>query len=160
VTVSDRDVMQLFDGELDAERARAIRAAGVDDPSVDARLLALAQLSAFTRAWARTRSPAGPTRAARRSLERSHARTRRIGVVAIALSLGVAVIAPGRPGETASYGGAAPLAPATTAAPAVAVENVDFGAHQGTIFSVRGADTDTTVVWLSDDTDGALTAAL
>jgi len=156
MTVSDRDVMLLFDGELDAERTRAIRAARVEDPSVDARLLALGQLSAFTRAWARTQRSAGPAREARRASERSHVRARRMGVAAIALSLGVALIAPGRP-ETASPGGAARLAPAT---PAVAVENVDFGAHPGTIFSVRGADTDTTVVWLSDDADGALTAAL
>lgn len=160
MTVSDRDVMLLFDGELDADRARAIRAKGVDDPSIDARLLALSQLSAFTRAWARTQSPARPTREARRALERSHARTRKMGVLAIAVSLGVAVLVPGRPGEPASGGGAGSLAPATVAAPAVAVENVDFGAHPGTIFSVRGAGTDTTVVWLSDDADGALSAAL
>jgi hypothetical protein len=33
------------------------------------------------------------------------------------------------------------------------VEQVDFGAHAGTIFSVSAAGTETTVVWLSDDAD-------
>jgi len=160
VTVSDRDVMLLFDGELDPERARAIRAQSVHDPSIDARLLALAQLSAFTRGWARTHGPARSTREPRRALERSHARTRKLGMAAIFVSLGVAVLVPGPPGEAAMGGVAGSRAPATTVVPAVAIENVDFGAHSGTIFSVRGAGTDTTVVWLSDDADGALSAAL
>lgn len=35
--------------------------------------------------------------------------------------------------------------------PAVAIESVDFGAHDGTIFMVQSGDTDTPVVWLVDE---------
>src|SRR5687768_344701 len=162
MTVSDRELMLLHDGELDPERARAIRAQSLREPSIDARLAGLEQLSAFTRAWAKHN---GMTRAAfvPPVRERSRSLYRGLGVLALALSAAAVALMPSTP--TAPGGNAAETdslseRPTAVPTPAVAIENVDFGSHAGTIFSVRGAGSDTTVVWLSDDVDGAPSSAL
>ncbi len=41
--------------------------------------------------------------------------------------------------------------PAEDATPSVAIESVDFGARNGTIFMVQNGETETPVVWLMDD---------
>ena len=50
--LSDTTLMLFHDGELDAERARRVRAGRLVDPSVGARLEALAELGDAVRAWA------------------------------------------------------------------------------------------------------------
>jgi hypothetical protein len=160
MTVSDRELMLLHDGELDPERARVIRALRFRDPTVHARLAGLAQLSAFTRAWAKQN---GVTRAERALPARARSRGlhRGLGIAALALSAAAVALMPSTPTvprESAAKTGV--LSDRATAVPptAVAVENVDFGSHAGTIFSVRGAGSDTTVVWLSDDVDSPSSA--
>jgi hypothetical protein len=143
---SDRDVMRLFDGELDAEASRRLSSERLRDPSVDARLAGLLQVAAFTRTWARERGVRFPVRAPRR---KARVLPVAFGFGGVALALAVVCIVPrfGRPSVEATEGTTAAALPAA----AVAVEHVDFGAHAGTIFSVSAAGTETTVVWLSDD---------
>jgi hypothetical protein len=143
--VPDRDVMRLFDGELDGAEWRRLAEQRLRDPSVDARLAGLLQVAAFTRVWARERR-VRPTRDVRR-WERTLGVRLALGGAALVLAaffvlprLGSGVV-----GDTAR---AVPHG-----LPAVAVEQVDFGARGGTIFSVSAAGTETTVVWLSDDAD-------
>lgn len=50
--LSDTTLMLFHDGELDAERARRVRAGRLVDPSVGARLAALAELGDAVRVWA------------------------------------------------------------------------------------------------------------
>jgi len=50
--LSDTTLMLFHDGELDAERARRVRVGRLVDPSVGARLEALAELGDAVRAWA------------------------------------------------------------------------------------------------------------
>jgi hypothetical protein len=146
VRVPDRDVMRLFDGELDDAEGRQLAAERLRDPTVDARLAGLLQVAAFTRVWAREHRVRSTPRAVRR-WERT---------LGVRLALGGAVLAIAalfvvpRLGAGAS-GSATRAVPGGL--PAVAVEHVDFGANPGTIFSVSAAGTETTVVWLSDDAD-------
>lgn len=143
--VPDRDVMRLFDGELTPEEARRLAAERLRDPSVDARLSALLQVAAFTRVWARERGVRCSTRAPRREWRRP---LLALGGAAVALAALFVV-----PRVTAHGAGGAVAVPRALPAAAVAVEQVDFGDHDGTIFSVSAAGTETTVVWLSDDAD-------
>jgi hypothetical protein len=146
--VPDRDVMRLFDGELDARGRRRVAEERLRDPSVDARLAALRQVAAFTRVWARERRVRSATHGVRRWERTLGVRLALGGAV---LSLAALVFLPRLGSDT---GGPAARPPSEGAwAPAVAVEQVDFGAHPGTIFSVSAAGTETTVVWLSDDAD-------
>jgi hypothetical protein len=148
VTVSDRDVMRLFDGELEGEEALRVLAARRVDPSVDTRLASLRQVAAFTRAWSRERDIRVPSRGVPR---RGWTPKRRLAfggaVVSLAALALLPLFGPTTPGGAVTAPG--PGAKAT----AVAVEQVDFGARAGTIFSVSAAGTETTVVWLSDDAD-------
>jgi hypothetical protein len=146
VKVPDRDVMRLFDGELDGAEWRRLAEERVRDPSVDARLAGLLQVAAFTRVWARERRVRTTRRAVRRWERTLGAR---LALGGAALILAAFFVLP-RLGSGA-VGDAARVVP--HGLPAVAVEQVDFGAHAGTIFSVSAAGTETTVVWLSDDTD-------
>jgi hypothetical protein len=52
VKLSDTTLMLFHDGELDAEDARRVRVRRLKDPSVGARLEALAELGDAVRAWA------------------------------------------------------------------------------------------------------------
>jgi hypothetical protein len=148
--VTDRDVMQFFDDELDAAASRRLAEERLRDPTVDARLAGLLQVAAFTRVWARARGVKVRARVAPR---------RKDGVLALRLALGGAAVVLAAAVvllrlDPAGAAGAAPHAGGLPPA-AVAVEQVDFGAHPGTIFSVSAAGTETTVVWLSDDADGS-----
>ena len=144
--VPDRDVMRLFDGELDEAERRRLAEARLRDPSVDARLAGLLQVAAFTRVWARERRVRLMPRRVGRS-ERTLGL--RLAVGGAVLSIAALFVLPRL--------GAGAAESATRAVPhglpAVAVEHVDFGTRQGTIFSVSAAGTETTVVWLSDDAD-------
>jgi hypothetical protein len=146
VKVPDRDVMRLFDGELDSAEWRRLSEERLRDPSVDARLAGLLQVAAFTRVWAREKRVRATPRPARQ-WERTLGVRLALGgaVLALAALFVLPRLGPGVVGDAAR---AVP-----GALPAVAVEQVDFGAHAGTIFSVSAAGTETTVVWLSDDAD-------
>jgi hypothetical protein len=145
--VPDRDVMRFFDGELDAEASRRLAAERLRDPTVDARLAGLLQIAAFTRVWARSRGVKARARSAPR-----REWTLRLALAGMAVALAALVVVP-RLGADVAIPSARPAAAGLPPA-AVAVEQVDFGAHAGTIFSVSAAGTETTVVWLSDDVDG------
>jgi anti-sigma factor RsiW len=149
MTVSDRDLMRLFDGELDADEARRVEAERRGDPTVETRLAGLLQVAAFTRVWSRERGLCAPSRAARR---RESSFPRRLAFGGAALSL-AALCVFSLFGTVTTSGGASRVPEDRVPATAVAVEQVDFGAHAGTIFSVSAAGTETTVVWLSDDAD-------
>jgi hypothetical protein len=145
--LSDRDLMRFFDGELDADASRLLAEERRRDPTVDARLAGLLQLAAFTRVWVRARGVKSPAKTAPR-----REWTLRLALGGMAVALAALVVVPRLGGDRATpsaHPAAAALPPA-----AVAVEQVDFGAHAGTIFSVSTAGTETTVVWLSDDVDG------
>lgn len=144
--ISDHDVMRLFDGEIDAGTSRRVAAERVGDPTVDARLAGLLQVAAFTRVWARARQVRAPARAGKR---REWMLPLQVGLGGGVLAVAAFVLLPGLGSAEVT----APPARALLPAAAVAVEQVDFGAHAGTIFSVSAAGTETTVVWLSDDTD-------
>lgn len=145
--VPDRDVMRLFDGELDASGRHRVAEERLRDPSVDARLAGLLQVAAFTRVWARERR----VRSAPRPVRRWETLGVRLAFGGAVLSLAALLLLP-RLGFDAAGNAARPVLERLPAA-AVAVEQVDFGAHAGTIFSVSAAGTETTVVWLSDDAD-------
>jgi hypothetical protein len=160
MTVSDRELMLLHDGELDPERAKAIRAVSPCDPTITSRLTGLEQLSDFTRAWARARGKVVDPARARRVRWRSRVGFA-LGAVAasvLGVLLASAPLGSDTEGRPSSRGAASTVD--AEAAPAVSIESVDFGSHPGTIFSVRGAGTDITVVWLSDDGQSAPAAAL
>jgi hypothetical protein len=144
--VPDRDVMRLFDGELAGEERRRLAEQRLRDPSVDARLAGLLQVAAFTRVWSRERRL--------RSTPRS---VRQWGpTLGLRLALGGAALAVAALFVLPRFGSDAVVNAARAVPgglPGVAVEQVDFGAHSGTIFSVSAAGTETTVVWLSDDAD-------
>jgi anti-sigma factor RsiW len=149
VTVSDRDVMRLFDGELDPDEARRIAVERRGDPSVNTRLAGLSQVAAFTRVWARERGVKVPSRPLPRR-EWTLSRRLAFGGAVASLTALTALFLFG-PGTTS--GSAFSVPKSLVPAAAVAVEQVDFGSHAGTIFSVSAAGTETTVVWLSDDAD-------
>ncbi len=156
----DSTLMRFHDGELDAEQARRVRAGALADGAVARRLAALSQLGDFVRAFASVRSE----ELARERLQRQQARTARRGARAVSLALCVAALgalwfraSPVMSHETrtrvvaseSAFGFGTPFAPA------VRVESVDFGEHDGAIFLVSApttaaADT-TTVVWLGED---------
>jgi hypothetical protein len=153
--LSDEALMLFHDGELDAERARAVRVGRLHHAEVTARLESLSTLGDAVRLWA---AQAGVDAAAeRRVAGRKQARRRLLGVAATAvvaaLGLPFALPSPGRAGASD-----APRDPATStrgepvvASGPVAVESVDFGARPGAIFLVEGeAQSETTVVWLND----------
>ena len=153
--LTDEALMLFHDGELDAERARAVRVGRLHHVAVTARLEALSTLGDAVRLWA-TQSGVDAV-AERRAAELKQARRRVLGVGATVL---VATL--GLPFVLASHGrtgaGDTPRDPATStraeplvASGPVAVESVDFGARPGAIFLVEGeAQSETTVVWLSD----------
>ena len=155
--LDDGALMRFHDGELDAEAARRVRAAALADGALARRLDALSQLGDFVRAYAVLRSD----ELSRERHARQKARTARraaravsVGLCAAALfALWVRAPAPHTPNAgtgaaQVAFGFDAP------AAPAVRVESIDFGAHDGAIFLVSAptaATSDTTVVWLGDD---------
>lgn len=157
--LDDRALMRFHDGELAAEDARRVRVAALADGSVARRLAALSQLGDFVRAFALLR----PDELARERRVRQRARSARLATRAVSLGLCAAalfalwlrapLLAP-----QAAQARAVPSPPAfgfdAPSAPAVRVESIDFGAHDGAIFLVSApvADaSDTTVVWLGDD---------
>lgn len=157
--LDDRTLMRFHDGELGAEDARRVRVAALADGSVARRLAALSQLGDFVRAFAVLRADD----LAHERRQRQHARSTRLATRAVSLGLCAAAVfalwlrAPLLPREAATSRAVA-SEPAfgfeASAAPAVRVESIDFGAHDGAIFMVSAAAadaSDTTVVWLGDD---------
>lgn len=147
--------MLFHDGELDAERARAVRVRRLHHPDVTARLEALSTLGAAVRTWA---AETGVDAAAERRLgERRQARRRVLGAAVTALVAALALPL-GLPSHERAGADNVPRDPATStrgepqvASGPVAVETVDFGARPGAIFLVEGeAQNETTVVWLDD----------
>lgn len=154
--------MLFHDGELDAERARAVRVRRLHHPDVTARLEALSTLGDAVRTWARE---AGVDAAAeRRAGERRQARRRvlSVGATVVAAALALPFALPSHERAGADNAPRDPVTstrgePMVTSGP-VAVETVDFGARPGAIFLVEGeAQSETTVVWL-DDASGGPTA--
>jgi hypothetical protein len=158
VKLDDATLMRFHDGELEAKQARRVRTSALADGAVARRLDALSQLGDFVRAFAVVRAE----ELARERLKRQRART--AGVRARAVSLALCAAALG-----ALWFRASPLSPGAgtraiasdvafgfdaPAGPAVSVESVDFGDHDGAIFLVSAAAAaaaDTTVVWLGDE---------
>ena len=152
--------MLFHDGELDAERARAVRVRRLHHAEVTARLEALSTLGDAVRTWA---AESGVDAAAeRRAGERRQARRRMLGACATALvaALGLPFALPSheragadnvlRDPATSTRG-----EPWVRSGP-VAVEAVDFGARPGAVFLVEGeAESETTVVWLNDASDAS-----
>jgi len=158
VKLDDRALMLFHDGELDPEQARRVRVAALSDGGVARRLDGLVQLGDFVRSFAVLRS--AELARERRALEKARSARR----IASAVSIGLCAAAlfalwlrpPASPhapvvrtlASEASFGFE------TERGPAVRVESVDFGARDGAIFLVSAAaaaSTDTTVVWLGDD---------
>jgi hypothetical protein len=150
--------MLFHDGELDAERARAVKVGRLHHAEVTARLEALTVLGDAVRLWV---AEAGvDTALERRQEARRVGRRRALGAGAALFAAVLAV-----PGVVPAEGRAgvdnAPPDPvlSTHGEPAavpgpVAVEAVDFGAHPGAVFQVEGAEkSETTVVWLDDATE-------
>jgi anti-sigma factor RsiW len=163
VKFDDRTLMRFHDGELDAEQARRVRVTALADGAVARRLAALSQLGDFVRVFASVRRD----ELARERLQRQKARTARRGARAVSLAL--CVVALGalwfRASPLVSHEPGTPVVVRDVAfefdapvAPAVRVESVDFGEHDGAIFLVSAPTTtasDTTVVWLGDDPPAA-----
>jgi hypothetical protein len=153
VKLPDETVMQFHDGELDPERARAVRVARLVEPTVGARLEALSELGDAVRIWARL---AGIDPAeARRHRIRQRARRRAFGACALvalsALAAPAIVSKQGRAGADSASRVSLRGEPLIASGP-VAVETVDFGARPGAIFRVAADDSNqTTVVWLPDE---------
>jgi hypothetical protein len=154
--LDDVTLMRFHDGELDASEARRVRSSALSDGAVARRLDGLSQLGDFVRAFAIVRSE----ELARERLERQRARTARRRARIVSLALCAAALgalwfraAPASPEARvlttdAAFGFDAP------AGPAVSVESIDFGVHEGAIFLVSAATAaaaDTTVVWLGDE---------
>ncbi|HEY3494825.1 MAG TPA: hypothetical protein VGK73_09075 [Polyangiaceae bacterium] len=163
--IDDVTLMRFHDGELDAEAARRVRLARLSDRSVSARLEGLEQLGEFVRIWA-----ANDTSRGVRPAPALRSKPRRALALAVAASL-VALVS-SIPG-TLPNGVPAPVAlaasvhaptearaPAAEPEPAVAVENVDFGAREGAVFLVQSALSETTVVWLTEGPLPAVTGTL
>jgi hypothetical protein len=154
--------MLFHDRELDADGTRRVRLGRLVDPGVSARLDALGALSDAVRSWAvqtgvnavEERRRAARTRARRRALAACASVTLSVALAPWLFSLAARGTAAGRAEEDRSRVESARVLPAR-ASEAVAVETVDFGARAGTIFSVPGGTaSETTVVWLPDDTEG------
>jgi hypothetical protein len=155
--VSDEMLMLFHDGELDAERARAVRVGRLHHSEVTARLEALGVLGDAVRSWAEQTGVDAAFE--RRRAARRVGRRRALGLGATLLAAVLAV--PGTVPTLRRAGvGNAPADPVPSthgepqvASGPVAVEAVDFGAHPGAVFEVEGdAMGETTVVWLSDAT--------
>jgi hypothetical protein len=157
--VTDEALMLFHDGELDAERARAVRVGRLHHARVTARLEVLSTLGDAVRLWAAEAKV--DAAAERRAFEQKQARRRVLGVGATALlaALALPFVLPAEGPQAV----AAASRPPATSAPAepepppgpVAVESVDFGTRPGSIFLVEGeAESETTVVWLDDANSG------
>jgi hypothetical protein len=163
--LDDATLMAYHDGELDAERSRRVRLLLLSDESVNARLAGLEQLGSFVRVLAAGDAPRRavvrrhPRRAA--MLSRNAGRAAGIAVSFFAFAFVVPGTLPEPPQpEPAPVAAAPPREPEPTAEPAVAVENVDFGAQAGAVFLVQSAFERTTVVWLPDAAEPEATGTL
>jgi anti-sigma factor RsiW len=156
VKIPDETVMLFHDGELEPERARAVRVARLVEPAVSARLETLAELGDAVRSWAK-QAGINPAEA-RRHRHRQRARRRAFGACAFVTLSALAALAIVPHQGRAGADNAARLSrrgePLIMPGP-VAVETVDFGARPGAIFRVasRGSS-QTTVVWLPDEAGG------
>jgi hypothetical protein len=167
VKLSDATLMLYHDRELELDVRRRVEVGRLVDSNVNRRLDALAELGAAVRAWA---ARAGVDAAEeRRRHERARVRRRALAacaaVVLSAAALPCLAVHGARGTKSSVSAAAAEVAVENTlparAPEAVAVETVDFGARAGTIFSVPGsAASETTVVWLPDDTEGTRGGAL
>jgi hypothetical protein len=160
VKLSDATLMLHHDGELDRDGERSVRVGALVDPRVGERLDVLAELGGLVRIWA-ARAGVDAAEERRRAL-RVRARRRALAACgSVALSLAAVPWLLPRVAERAASVRALPNAELSSTLPArapeaVRVETVDFGARAGSIFSVPGgAASETTVVWLPDDAEGA-----
>lgn len=157
--LSDAKLMLFHDRELDAGGAREVHVGRLVDAGVNARLDSLTALGDAVRTWA-LRSGVD-ARAERRRAERARRRRRAFAACASVVFSAAALPwlapwsakAPSIAEERGVSTGLAGALPAR-ASEAVAVETVDFGARPGSIFSVPGSASETTVVWLRDDDGG------
>jgi ferric-dicitrate binding protein FerR (iron transport regulator) len=157
----DRELMQLYDGELSPAEEQRVAELLAYDPSSQRVLDGLELVGEAVRAWADAK--AGPADgiadrimaavAAADAPRRLPARRRRVvaaaaGALAIAASVAVAI---GLRGHDATSGRAVQASGETDSALSADIEVVDFGGQAGTIFLVQ-ADNDapTPVVWLED----------
>jgi len=134
--VTDLELMLFHDGELEAEGARRVRVARLTRADVSGRLAGIGQVGDFVRALAEARGI--DPNVARREAAQGRRRRRAFGAVMLALAAGAVLGVPEAPRHA-------------EAAPAVAIEAVDFGSRTGTVFLVEAGETQTAVVWLSDD---------
>jgi len=154
--VDDETLMLFHDGELDGERARAVRVGRLHHSEVTARLEAFTVLGDAVRSWAEETGVDAAFE--RRRAARRVGRRRALGLGATLLAAVLAVPGTVPTLERAGVGNApSDPVPSTRGEPRgasgpVAVEAVDFGAHPGAVFEVEGDDatSETTVVWLSD----------
>lgn len=175
--ISER--MEFFDGELSEERARAVEDHLARHPDQRAELSAWAAVGEWVRQDPRFQQDPDLTDAVLQRIERQRGAGgrearfgRRMGAWglvaggALAVAAAAAVWLGARSAPPAAPRAALPVepvlgsaAPAPLAAPvesetvpAVAIESIDFGTHEGAIFVV-GEDA-TPVVWLNDDDVG------
>jgi hypothetical protein len=155
VRVSAETLMLFHDGELDAERARAVKVGRLHHAEVTARLEALAVLGDAVRLWV---AETGVDMARERRQQARRVGRRRVLGAGAALFAAVLAVPGTVPGLGRAGVGNAPPDPVLSthgepvaASGPVAVEAIDFGAHPGAVFQVEGAaKSETTVVWLDD----------
>ena len=153
--LDDETLMLFHDGELEGERARAVRVGRLHHSEVTARLEAFTVLGDAVRTWALETGVDAAFE--RRRVARRVGRRRALGLGATLLAAVLAVPGTVATLERAGVGNAPAVpVPSTHGEPRsasgpVAVEAVDFGAHPGAVFEVEGdAMSGTTVVWLDD----------
>jgi hypothetical protein len=166
----DRELMNLHDGEVGPEQSARLRAEAAADPVASAKLRDLGRVGDLVREWAEARSQGFDVAdAVMARLDVPVPRRSRVvelwlpAAAAVALAAAVLFVVTTR--ETGVEGSAPPVAlgpgcgdrelgealPALPSPePSVAIESVDFGEKQGTIFMVGGEGGDTPVIWLTD----------
>jgi anti-sigma factor RsiW len=169
---NDRELMRFHDGELSGADAEAVQRRLEHDAGARSKIRGLEQTGELVRAWAEHKSAGFDVadQVMARTFAPERRRTRSFDLwlpagAAVALAAAITLLVLGRgapdtsPVKSAALAPAAPLSPASlspadaarpTLEPAVAIESVDFGEKQGTIFMVGSGSGETPVIWLTD----------
>jgi anti-sigma factor RsiW len=165
--------MRYHDSESDPDECLRVEERLASDERARAELVALRASSSAVRRWAETAAMDDITDRVMSRIEGSSERGGRLlklrriswslaasGLAAAAclwLWLGTATVEtdlPGDPGASVELPAVAPVAraaqPLAEVGAGVAIERLDFGANNGSIFVVQGSSEATPVVWLSD----------